>query len=143
VNAEKLCYTSSPLNCQIVETVGYAAGSEVPVFSKVYTTNGSLIPSSQPYAPGDAAVLVRYATSARTRKNHPLYLFNYYHNVVTNGVSSQDYPWTTQKTALGTYAAAWIAGFSDGSITAVRCGPNGDHATGYVVGTYITHRDFP
>lgn len=144
VTAEKACYASGPVTTQIVKSVGYNAGSEVPVFSKVYATNGTLAPAGTiPAAPGDAAVLIRYATNSRTAKNHPLYLFNYVHGVYTNGVSSQDYPWATQKTALGTYAAAWIVGFSDGSLTLKRCGPNGDLATGYLVGTYITHRDFP
>lgn len=144
VTAEKAIYAASPVTTQIVKTIGYASGSEVPVFQKTYATNGTLAPGGTiPAAPGDAALLIRYATAARTSKNHPLYLFNYHHGVYTNGVSSQDYPWTTQKTAFSTYATAWIAGFSDGTNTLRRAGPNGDLATGQLVGTYITHRDFP
>ena len=141
--AEKLCFTGSPSGAQIILAVGYDAGSEVPVFQKTYTLWGTGGDGGNPHAPGDAALLVRYATNSRTSKNHPLYLFNYYHNVITNGVTSQDYPYTTQKTAFQTYAAAWITGFSDGSVTHHRCGPNGDLATGALVGTYVTHRDFP
>jgi hypothetical protein len=144
VTAEKACYAASPVTTQIIKTVGFAPGSEVPVFQKTYATNGTLAPAGTiPAAPGDAALLVRYSTATRTSKNHPLYLFNYYHGLYTNGVSSQDYPWATQKTALATYAAAWITGFSDGTATHHRTGPNGDVATGVLVGTYITHRDFP
>lgn len=142
--AEKAIYAASPVLTQIIETVGYAAGSEIPVFTKTYALNGTLAPAGTiPAAPGDAAVLVRYSTASRTAKNHPLYLFNYYHGIYTNGVGSQDYPWATQKTAIATYATSWITGFSDGSFTLVRCGPQGDLATGQLVGTYITHRDFP
>ncbi len=142
--AEKAIFAASPITTQIVQSVGYAAGSEVPVFQKVYALNGTLAPAGTiPAAAGDCALLVRYSTNSRTSKNHPLYLFNYYHGMYTNGVSSQDFPWATQKTAMATYATAWITGFSDGTGTKHRCGPNGDLATGQLVGTYITHRDFP
>jgi hypothetical protein len=50
---------------------------------------------------------------------------------------------TAQKTALTTYATAWVSGFSDGTNLMVRCGPQGQLATGVLVATYITHRDFP
>jgi hypothetical protein len=48
-----------------------------------------------------------------------------------------------QLSAIGTYGNAWITGFSDGTITAVRAGPNGVTASGALAETYITHRDFP
>jgi hypothetical protein len=41
------------------------------------------------------------------------------------------------------YANAWIAGFSDGTTTYKRCGPNGDVATGQFVSSKVHHRDFP
>ena len=42
VTAEKACYMplATP-GAEIVATVGYAPGSEVPVFNKTYTTNGT------------------------------------------------------------------------------------------------------
>jgi hypothetical protein len=95
-------------------------------------------------SPGECAALVRYSTAGRTTKNHPIYLFNYYHRVYTNQAgASTDLLDVNQKTAMGTYATAWITGFSDGSITAVRAGPNGDAATGQIVEEFVTHRDFP
>lgn len=126
----------------IVGTVGYDAGSDVGVFSKAYSVNGTLAPSTQPFAPGDCAMLVRYGTSSRTSKNHPIYLFNYYHSVLTAGTSTGDTVYSSQVTAAGTYAAAWVTGFSDGSVTHKRCGPQGHTAIGYVVATYVHHRDF-
>jgi hypothetical protein len=126
----------------IVSAVGYAAGSEVPVHTKAYTTAGTHADGGQSHTPGDAAGLVRYATNDRTAKNHPVYLYNYYHGLLAYQPPDQDTLVAAHVTKYGTYAAAWIAGFSDGAVTHHRCGPNGQLATGYVVKPYITHRDF-
>lgn len=141
VTAEKALYVSGW--GQIVQAVGYDAGSEVPVFSKNYTTNGTGSWSTQPQAPGDAAILIRYSTAQKSEKNHPIYLFNYYHAAYTNGVGSGDYVASAQKTACDTYAGLWVAGFSDGAVTHHRCGPQGHVATGAYVNPLLTHRDFP
>jgi hypothetical protein len=142
VNAEKA--TMGTGGGTIIATYGYAAGSDVPVFSKTYSTagTGSAGLSSGTLMPGEVAALVRYATTARTGKNHPVFLFNYYHGVYSEAGTTDELN-HGQKTEFGTYAAAWIAGFSDGTNTLVRSGPNGATATGYVVKTYLTHRDFP
>jgi hypothetical protein len=44
---------------------------------------------------------------------------------------------------MSTYAAAWIAGFSDGTATHHRSRPNGNIVTGAFVETALTHRDLP
>lgn len=131
--------------CTIVEAIGYDAGSDVPVASKVYSLAGTLSPVSGALGQaGEVAALVRYSTAARTSKNHPIYLFNYYHKVYTSISSGdEDLLDANQKSALQTYATAWIAGFSDGTITATRAGPNGQAATGSLVEEFVTHRDFP
>jgi hypothetical protein len=140
VTAEKAIYNS---NITIVQAVGYAAGSDVPVFSKTYSTAATGAFGTAARAPGDAAALIRYSTAARTHKNHPVYLFNYYHGACNQGDGVNDALNAAQKTAMGTYASAWITGFSDGTNTLVRSGPNGATATGQLVETYITHRDLP
>jgi hypothetical protein len=123
--------------------VGYAAGSEVPIFSKAYATSGSTAMTGTDSLPGDAALLVRYSTTARTAKNHPIYLFNYYHGVLKTTASSGDIPTPLQVTKFSAYAAQWITGFSDGTNTYVRAGPNGASATGSLVEPMVTHRDLP
>jgi hypothetical protein len=128
----------------IVETIGYAAGSDVPVFSKTYATVGTFSPTgSVANTPLFVAGLVRYSTTARTSKNHPVYLFNYYHRALVIPGAEQETLNASWKSALDTYAAAWITGFSDGTHTCVRAGPNGATATGHQVAPYATHRDFP
>jgi hypothetical protein len=141
VTAEKAMHYSY---VTIVGTVGYAAGSEVPVFTKTYSTAGTLAAGTDQRVPGDCAALLRYATTARTSKNHPVYLYNYFHGTKWDTTAGDvDKVSPGHKTAIGTYATAWIAGFSDGATTYVRAGPNGATATGQVAETYITHRDFP
>jgi len=140
VTAEKAVHFST---VTIVGSIGYAAGSEVPVFTKTYSTVGTKTIGSGIQAPGDCAALVRYATAARTSKNHPVYLYNYYHApfFVTG---APDVVQASDVTALNTYASTWIgAGFSDGTTTYNRAGPNGATATGVLVETVMRHRDFP
>jgi hypothetical protein len=145
VTAEKAIFPAiGSGGATIVATYGYAAGSDVPVFSKTYSTAGTLSSTGFYAAPGDCAALIRYSTAGRTSKNHPLYLFNYVHAVGNAGLpTTGDTLNASQRTAMGTYAGLWVAGFSDGSHTCVRSGPDGDSATGYLVNSQITHRDFP
>jgi hypothetical protein len=126
----------------IVKATYYHASDNVPVGSKTYSLSGTGGWGASQMAPGDAASLMRYATTARTSKNHPIYLFNYYHGVYQVSNASRDSIVAAQVTALNAYAAAWIAGFSDGTTTYVRAGPNGATATGYALEPFITHRDF-
>lgn len=127
----------------IVQTVGYAAGSEVPVFTKTYSVPGLAATTGGSPIAGDAAALIRYSTAARSSKNHPVYLFNYYHAAysITN---QPDNILATLAAAMATYAGTWIgAGFSDGATSYNRAGPNGATATGVLVESLITHRDLP
>lgn len=141
VAAEKAVYVGTRVT--LTEAVGYAAGSDVPVFTKTYSVAGTFSPAGGAVSPGDVAALVRYATTARTSKNHPVYLFNYYHSVYYDASGTPDLLLAGQKTALETYATAWLSGFSDGTNTLVRAGPNGATATSRVVNANLTHRDFP
>jgi hypothetical protein len=129
----------------IVEAIGYGAGSDIPVATKTYSLVGTCsLAGGAMTAVGEAAALVRYSTAAKTSKNHPIYLFNYYHGIATHTASGDaDLLDVNLKAALGTYATAWITGFSDGTLTCTRAGPNGQAATGQVVEEYATHRDFP
>jgi hypothetical protein len=140
VTAEKACYAST---VTIVQTTGYSAGSDVPVFTKNYSTAGTWASGTAEQLPGDSAIMLRWSTAARTPKNHPVYLFNWYHGVYKVDAASGDTPAGGQSGAIGTYASSWISGFSDGTNTYVRAGPNGATATGQAVNAYIRHRDFP
>ncbi len=128
----------------IVETFGFAAGSEIPVFSKTYSTAGSAAAAGST-PPGDCAAVVRWSTSSRSSKNHPIYLFSYFHTIPTVGSPpSQDSVVPASVTLLGAYAAKWdTTGFSDGANTYKRSSPSSHDATGHTVLPLVTHRDLP
>lgn len=132
-------------NQTIIEAVGYAAGSDVPVATKTYSLVGAANPgSNQIQQAGEVCALVRWSTNARTTKNHPIYCFNYYHGVLTEPLlPNTDTLSPNLRTLYQTYATAWTTGFSDGSITAIRASPQGAATTGSIVEEYVTHRDFP
>lgn len=142
VLAEKAIY-QSVAGFAITGTVGYDAGSEVPVFSKSYSTAATGSFANAQITPGDTAALVRFSTGQRSLKNHPIYLFNYYHNAFGSTALDGDRLNPAQQTAMLSYANAWVTGFSDGSVTHHRCGPQGHVALGATVNQYLTHRDFP
>lgn len=139
VTAEKVCYTSV---VTIIAVDGFEAGSDLPIFTKSYSTAGTSTPANRRDCPGDCAAVVKFNTDARSVKNHPIYLFNYYHAAMSESTSTPDTLNLTQKGHLEDYALQWITGFSDGSTTYHRCGPRGAVALSRVVNPLITHRDF-
>lgn len=141
--AEKAIYPTTGFTLTITAAFGYAAGSDVPVFSKTYALAGTMLIGGGSAAPGDCALLIRYSTTARTSKNHPIYLYNYYHGVLHQSALSGDLVYASQLTQFQTYAAAWVTGFSDGANTYKRTGPHGHLAIGYTVSDKVHHRDFP
>lgn len=143
VAAEKLGLAS---NVTIVDCEGYNAGSDLPIASKTYSQAGSItLAGGEVWLPGEMTYMLKWSTTARSTKNHPIYLFSYIHGIKSNPSDGIGTIQSAQYTALNTYGTAWVTGFSDGSITAVRAGPNG--ATGaYVTPSwqpYCNSRDFP
>jgi len=132
-----------PPSATIIGTTGYAAGSEMPVFSKVYSTAGTQSLTGQEKLPSDCAIQLKWTTTARSSRNHPVYLWNWIHAVIKTAGTSGESVATPQVTSCDTYAAAWISGFSDGTNTLVRAGPNGATAVGHVTDVYVRHRDIP
>jgi hypothetical protein len=129
---------------KIVEAIGYAGGSEIPVFSQTYALDGSHASFGTITMPGDVAALVRYSTNDRSTKNHPIYCFNYYHAVCNNGgATTGDSFFATQLALFQTYAGLWVSGFSDGTTVHIRSRPNGNACNGYLVEPKLTHRDLP
>jgi hypothetical protein len=126
----------------ITDAVGYGPGSDVPVFSHSYTPIAGTGSFSGDVQAAEVVALCRFTTAKRSSKNHPVYLFNYWHGVYANSATENDLLLASQKTAMETYAAAWITGFSDGSSSHHRAGPDGTLATARVLETYLTHRDF-
>lgn len=134
---EKLCINAA---VSIIEIHGYVAPSDVAVASKAYTQAGSL--SSGTDVPGECAALLRHGTSKLSSRNHPVYVFSYFHKCHRDS-SDADTLDATTKTALETYGGHWLSGITAGGITAVRSTPDGVAVNGTHVATFLTHRDFP
>lgn len=130
-------------NVTYLSGVCYLAGSDVPVYTSSLSGTGSATWTGGSPTPGDCASLIRYSTTQRTSKNHPIYLFNYYHSAYFTTGGAHDVLFSDQKAAMQTYAGHWVSGITATGKTYHRAGPNGAIATGYLVEDYITHRDFP
>lgn len=139
VAAEKLIYGS---NVTIIQTVAYLAGSDIPHKVMTYSTAGTLSTTSLVPAPGDCAIMLRFSTDAFTIKNHPVYLYSWFHGVQISNSSGGDTVPSSQKGAVDTYGTAWLTGFSDGALTHSRAGPRGAVALARTTSTVVRHRDF-
>lgn len=123
---------------------GYAPGSGVAVASKIYTTAGTLSSSGLLQLPGDCAIVIRHATTKSSTKNHTVFVFSYYHAVMRTTTETNPDLWANaQHTPVANYTAAWKDGITVGARTYKRTTPDGHAVTGWLVETYVTHRDFP
>lgn len=136
---------SSSGGVEIVEAVGYVGGSDVPVFTKTYTQQGTATFTAWDPCPGDVAALVRWTTPDRTSKNHPIYCFNYFHAVsAVAGASSPDSVHAAQLAVIDGYAHDWVNNvFTDGTNTFNRARPNGNTCLTRLAESLLTHRDLP
>jgi hypothetical protein len=120
------------------------AGTEVPLHTVSVSQAGTFVVSGRIPMPLETCMLARWGTDARTSKNHPIYLFNYVHDVY-RAPSETDHEKLDpdQRGSLDGWLTRSISGYSDGSNVYHRCGPNGASATTKTLPTYFTHRDFP
>lgn len=144
IAAEKLIYTSG---VTIVRAFGHEANNKVAVWSYDYlaasqSVAGTMSGPTTSASPGDTAAWIKYTTTQFTSLGKPVYLRNYYHGVypAASGTAANDSLYAAQKTAFQTYGTAWVAGFSDGTATHRRAGPNGAIAQLAIAGSYLTTR---
>lgn len=111
--------------------------------TKAYSQVGFLDTTGGTRCPGDCAIVARWSTDARTSKNHPIYLFNFFHGAYRLASGGDDTILTAQASAVAEYASDWLSGFSDGTNTHIRCGPRGAVAQDSKCLDWVRHRDFP
>jgi hypothetical protein len=129
---------------KIVAGYGLGPNSNIPVHEETYNYDGVLAHDTWSPSPGDAAAIVKYTTPDRSIRNHPIYLWSYYHAVGAQPGVDGDKLNTVQHAAIQAYANAWLTGFSDGSTTYRRSRPNnGTIATAATCELDISHRDLP
>lgn len=127
----------------LVETVGYNPGSSLPVYTKSYGASGTYTDTSNPQAHGEACMLWRFSTTQRSTKNHPIYLFKWFHGTQTDGATSPDTLRSGIHSSCSSVIAAIVAGLSDGTLTRVYCGPRGAVAQSGTCDTLLAVREFP
>jgi hypothetical protein len=128
----------------ITECNGYGPTSDVAVATKAYTTAGTLSGTGLNPTPGECCAILRMATTKISIKNHPVYVFSYFHRAMWGtALASADSLGTSAKTAIEAYADDWLTGISVGGRTYKRTTPDGHPTTGRVVDPFIGHRDFP
>jgi hypothetical protein len=139
MTAERACFKSW---VPFIHAKGFDGSTEIPVYQEDFALAGTNTDFSGDVQAPEVAALVRYATNKRSTKNHPVYLFNYYHGVYCLSATNPDWLLPAQRTALQTYADHWVSGFSDGATNHKRTGPDGTAVTLAVAEGYVTHRDF-
>jgi hypothetical protein len=132
-----------PTDCSIIRYTRYDAGSDVPVTTVAVSVAGTMSLTGRTHMTGESCCLIRFSTSQRTSKNHPIYLFKYIHGVILSNGQPGDVIDTTQQGRFATFAADCVTGFSDGTSTRHITGPYGAVAIGQFTSTYAHHRDFP
>lgn len=140
-DAFKLCL---PDTYEIIESIGYDSSSDIAAFTRTEAAGGSLPATGTMYRlPLFCAGLIRWSTSVRSSKGHPIYCFNYVHGPIAQGGADKERLDPTQVSAMATFAAHWVTGFSDGSGTRIRTTPGGAEVQGSNAQAEVTHRDFP
>jgi hypothetical protein len=145
IDKEKTLYDD---NTEVVKAIGHQAGESVAVWSYDYaamsetvagtlTVGGTVVPQG-----GDSALWLRWSTDQLTSRGKPIYLRSYFHPAYAEGDTDtyRDTASATWVSAAQTFGDEWIAGFSDGSETHVRCGPHGAVGLVSLPSQYVTTR---
>lgn len=141
VALEKHIYTTQ---CTIIAAHGYTPSSGVAVATKAYTQAGLMSITGTVLLPGDCALVLRMATTKMSTKNHPVYVFSYFHDVLQNNSTFVgDVANASQKGFVQDLGDAWHTGITVGARDYKRTTPDGALTTGALAETYIGHRDFP
>lgn len=145
IAAEKACV---PSTTSIIRAYGHKAGVKTRAWFYDYAAHSATVAGTLGATAGttpnplDCAVWLRWPTTQFTSKGKPIYLRSYYHDTASgNTRTTADTLASGQKTALETYGASWVTGFSDGTATHHRAGPNGAIAqSGSLASTWVTTR---
>lgn len=132
--------------CSLVRFDGFPAGSDVAAHSQNVSDSGTaeIGEGGSAAVSGFCCALIRWSTDQKTSKNHPIYLFSYVHGILADAASSpgaQELSTGQSLAPLEALASGWIAGYSDGTNTYTRAGPNGAAALDSFVDPYIREHE--
>jgi hypothetical protein len=140
VDLEKPCMKAY---VKFARVLGYGPSSDVPIYSKDYALIAGTNADSGDVQAAEVVALGKFTTAKRSTKNHPVYLFKYWHGVVCTSSATINTLHADSKTKFEAYQADWIAGISDGSVDHHLTGPDGTLALAGSTDQFVTHRDFP
>jgi hypothetical protein len=123
--------------------IAYDAGSSVPVFDEGLSLAGTSTATGGIRAALEACGLARFTTDQRTTKNHPIYLYKWFHGVWAADNPRPELLSGTLRTQIGTFAALIVAGVSDGVQVRQYCSPRGAVAQDHLIEEYLHMREFP
>jgi hypothetical protein len=87
--------------------------------------------------------VARFATTKKSEKNHPVFVYSYYHGAMNIGTGADgDSVDPTQLAAFGPAMGFWHNGLVAGGRTYKRTTPSGQLVTGSFVHPEVGHRDF-
>lgn len=133
-----------PTDHTIIGAHGYAPGSDVAVANAILSVAGLFPYTGRGAVPGDAALVLRQATTKQSTKNHVVFCFSYYHGaMMTNGNHPGDAAVAGQVANVQAIGDAWHDGIVVGARTYKRTTPDGHLVTGALASDWIGHRDFP
>jgi hypothetical protein len=132
-----------PARNTLVETIAYNPGSFLPVYTKSYGSAGTYTDTSNPQALGEACMLAKFTTDQRTSKNHPIYLFKWFHGVQSQGSTAPDELRSGLDSTMAGNLTTLMGGLSDGTLTRKYCGPFGAVAQASSVNPELHVREFP
>lgn len=122
----------------------YDIGSDVPVRQIDRNVVGTFDPTTPQWNPLEVSILARYSTTQRTTKNHPIYLFQYLRDGMTQpGQADRELVNTDQKEDVRQFVQKLVDGFVIGGSTYKKSSRYGAVAQSVIVEQYLTHRDFP
>lgn len=127
---------------RVVEAIGTNGGSDIPLYTKPYTAYGTWDDQYNYPTPLQCAALVKITTTARSVKNHPIYLFKYLHAVYYESKAHKDYTAPGQASGFVAEIQDWCDGITTPNETRKVCGPRGAVGQTASIDEFITHRDF-
>jgi hypothetical protein len=142
-NMKAYIYVLITARTTLLDATGYNPGSDVPVFTKSYNVACTQSRGTSWLMPLEAAILLRWTTDQRSTKNHPIYLYNYIHDIYSNSATTPEVPDASLISTWTSRCATFITGITDGSLTRKRAGPRGAVAQTGAAEAYAVHRDFP
>jgi hypothetical protein len=127
---------------ETTEWIGYANDTTPSVWNELVGASGTLSNGSDMVQAPYVCLGLKWTTTQRDSRGHPIYLRNFIHGAITIPGTVDEIP-NAQATPAIAFAEKFSAGgvgYTVGGNTYHRAGPNGAVAQAGTILTYVTHR---